>query len=186
MDKVKLEFKIPKMKTIEYGGIEIKIVPFLTTAQQVVLINRYLEDYFKEGDTNLIPLSNYRYLEAEYNLLNNLLSLATDIDTTGLDENLLSDSNFSHIICENIDNFWDFYAKLTNIIEEIKEQKNSVPLLLSGLIEKAYGILDKVSDISPEQIEKLQQTSTDLMEKLKESQVLGKVASPKTRKTKPQ
>lgn len=177
MDKVKLEFKAPKSKTIEYNGIDIIINPFLEVGAQAVLIEHYLEDYFgekKEGDI-LEP-----YAKAEYNLLNYVFQICTNIDTIDLDGNLYDDkTNLVNPILDEIVNYWDFRAILTNVVSRKEEQirlDNSIGKVLGGLVEKAYDLLDKFGEVKPEEIEKLQKTSLELADKLEKSSIIGKPA----------
>ena len=183
MDKVKLEFKVPENKLIEYNGLTIEITPLLTIAQQVFLINRYIDEYFNKTENALIKNPKYNYFEAELNLKNYILQTNTNIDAGNLDNDVYADGAFWDRITSEIINYDDFRYTLDIIIDEIKEQitlDNSVGKVISGLVDKAYEILNKLSDISPEEIEKLQQTGTRLIEDLKNSSVLGNNPAPIT------
>jgi len=91
-NKVKLEFVFPNRKVIEYNSVEIQVDTFLTTSQQVFLINRYIEEYFQESSVNFVKSSEYSYLTAEYNMINYIFQLLTNVDTDNLDDNIYSDS----------------------------------------------------------------------------------------------
>jgi len=178
-DKVKLEFTAPKNVKVNYNGITIEVNPFLTTAQQVFLISKYLEEYFNknEKEENLTSESKYSHLNAEYSMINYILQLKTNIDTENLDNNFYSDTDFTQKITASITNYFDFRNKLNFIINEIKQQNvldSSVGTVLSNLIEKALVILDKFSEISPEELEKARDAGLELLEKLEKSKILEK------------
>ena len=184
MDKVKLEFKIPKTKKIEYNGVEIEVYPFLEVGAQSVLIEKYLEDYFGEPVEGEIIKG---YAKAEYNLLNYLFQVATNIDTSDLDSNLYSDENLIMGVLGSIVNYSFFRGMLEQAVQDKKEEirlEASLGKVLSALIEKGYDVLDKFSEIKPEEIEKLQKTGIDLAKKLEESSIIGKPAVKKPRQKK--
>jgi len=171
-NKVKLEFVFPNRKVIEYNSVEIQVDTFLTTSQQVFLINRYIEEYFQESSVNFVKSSEYSYLTAEYNMINYIFQLLTNVDTDNLDDNIYSDSVLLNNITSSIVNYFDFRNKLNFIINEIKQQNvlnSSIGIVLSDLIDKAYGILDKFSDISPEQLEKAREDGLSFLKRLEKS-----------------
>jgi hypothetical protein len=176
MDKVKLEFKIPEMKTFEYQGVQIEVNPFLSAAQQAFLINKYLEAYFIKTEISAVALSEYDYLGAEFTLKDLLCQTSTNLDTDALDSNFYFDPGFWSVITERISNYDDFKHTLDIIVAEIKEQKmlnNQLGKVLSGLLDKLNKIFD---NISPEEVEKLQKQTGELVEKLKEvAPLAGKV-----------
>ena len=174
-NKVKLEFVAPKVINVVYKNAEVEITPFLTTAQQIYLINEYVKIYFEKKNFEFIENSEYSYLNAEYTLINYILQLITNIDAENLDNNFYSDPEFVSTITGQIKNYNDFRNKLNFIINEIKQQNilnNSVGTVLSDLVEKAYSILDKISDISPEEIEKAKESGLELLKKLEDSSII--------------
>jgi len=184
MKKVKLEFKAPENKTIEYNGITITVNPFLEVGAQSVLIEHYLEDYFseKQEDDILEP-----YAKAEYNLLNYVFQICTNIDTENFDGNLYDDKrNLVEPVLETIENYWDFRNILLNIVNRKEEQiriDNSIGKILTDLVDKAYELLEKFSEVKPEEIEKLQKTGIELAERLEKSSIIGKpVRKPRQKK----
>lgn len=172
MEKVKLEFKLPKSKKIEYGDITIEVVPFITTSQQVFLINQYVNDLFKEEGGEG---TGYNYLDAEYNLVNYLYQMVTNIDTDEMSPDIYSDHGLFDLVTSSIYNYNDFIMKLEKVVEGKKESialENSLGNVLSKFVDKAYAILDKVSNISPEEIKKLQDTGMEIANKLEKSSIL--------------
>ena len=181
MDKVKMEFKAPEKKILEYNGISFELDPFLTSGEQIYLINNYIETYFKYPTNKLVNASEYAYLEAEYGLFNLILMNKTNIDATvgNFSEDLFSDDLFIARVINNINNYGDFRNKLSYIINEIKQQealKNSVGKVLDELVEKAYSVLAKLTDITPEELAKMQESSLSLLKQVEESSILGKAA----------
>lgn len=176
MDKVKLGLLVSEQVSVEHNGVAFQVETFLNFAKQVFLTNVYLEEYFKNPDENLIGLSDYSFLDAECKLMYHLLKLNTNIDVDSMENDVYVDSVLASKLAGAIVNFKSFRGKLSFIISEIKEQKNlkaSVGETLSALISKGYDILDKMADITPEQLEKTRQTGLELVDKLKEANPFG-------------
>lgn len=187
MDKVKLEFVIPKEEIIKYGEHEIKIVPFLQTAQQVVLINNYVDDYFSEREDKLIKESKYNYLEAELNLMNYILQSVTNIDISDFNANLYSDIVLWDNIKKSIINYDEFRKRLDMVVEIIKENialENSLGKVVENLINKINEFVDKAGNISPEVIEQARIAGLEMLDELKKSSVLGNVEEQKGKNAK--
>jgi len=168
MDKVKLEFKIPENKTIEYQGVQIQVNPFMGIAQQSFLINKYLEAYFVKTEISLVALSEYDYLGAEFALKDYVFQTSTNLETATLDNNFYCDPGLWSAITSEIVNYDKFRFVLDYIVDEIKEQKmlnNQLGKILSGLLDKLNNVF---ANITPEEIEKLQKETGELADKLKE------------------
>ena len=179
MDKVTVEFKIPEKKTIVYKGVSIEIIHSLALAHQAVLINRYMGDYFGKSDKPLIPLSDYNYIPAEFNLFNYILQGCTNIDVETLNNDAYVDPEFVERITSEIVNYNDFRYRLENIVGEVKEQlvlANSLGTVISDLVNRAEPLLKSLAEITPEQIESTKKAGLELADKLKESSVLGEDA----------
>ena len=87
----------------------------------------------------------------------------------------------------SIVNYSFFRGMLEQAVQDKKEEirlEASLGKVLSALIEKGYDVLDKFSEIKPEEIEKLQKTGIDLAKKLEESSIIGKPAVKKPRQKK--
>lgn len=178
MDKVKLEFKIPKNVTIEYNGIEVVVFPYLDTATQIVLINSYLRDFFVKEGEGLIISSETDFLTAEFKMMNYILQVCTNIDTDDINGDIYSDPFFWEKIISTITNYQMFRERLSFILEEIRRQikmKLSTGIVLSEFVEKFYKVLDNFSNITPEELENARKTGIEIMEELKKSNLLGSV-----------
>jgi len=175
MDKVKLELKVPKVKTVEYNGVEFTVVPFLGMAEQVVLTNRYIVDYFRVSEKPVVIGNEYNLFEAEFNLKNTLFQMVTNLDTDSMENDLYFDVDLWETVTSQIINYGDFTVRLDKSISEIKEQftlNSSIGKVVSEFVEKLYPLLEKISDISPEQIQTTLEESKGLLKDLEENSVL--------------
>jgi hypothetical protein len=176
MDKVQLG-KISALNVkVEHNGVVFEVENFLDFSKQIFLTNIYLEEYFKNPEESLVALSDYNFIDAECKLLYNLLKLNTNIDVDSMENDAYVDSPLMAKVAGAIYNFKSFRTNLSFMISEIKEQralKASLGETVSALVSKGYELLDKVTDISPEQIEKVRTTGLELVEKLKENNPFG-------------
>jgi hypothetical protein len=175
MDKVKLLVIATKKQPIEYNGVRIEVGCFLSAPQQVFLINQYLKEYFSKFAEPMVEVSDYSYIEAEFGLKNYIFQSNTNIDTENMDTNAYVDSQLWQVITSEITNYGDFRNKLNFIIGEVKEQialKNSIGNVLSGLIEKAYALFEKINLASPEEIKEMQEKSGELLKEIESSSIL--------------
>lgn len=174
MDKIKLELKTPAKVTIDYRGFSIELDPFLTIAEQIVIINNYLDEYFTKPSDKENTVG-YSYLDAEYMLMSLIYQLKTNIDTSAMENDDYAHESLFNIVTLSIHNYNDFRKKLDKIVE-IKEKElvleNSVGSILSYSFEKLNSILDKVGETTPEQLENLQKIGIGLVERLEKSSVL--------------
>jgi len=172
MDKVKIEVKIPENVQITHNGVIITITPFITVAKQIFLINHYMQDYFGTGADG----TGYATLNAAYNLKNYLFQINTNIDTENMDNDVYVDDVLWEKITREIVN-WSLFAEHLYLVVEEKKRlvalENSLGTVVSGLVLKGYSVLDKLSEITPEQIEKTRETGIELIQKLQDSSVLG-------------
>lgn len=175
MDKVKLEFEAPKTKMVIYNDVTIQVNAYLTMAQQAVLVNKYVEEYFAEEESGLIPACKRHELEAETNLRNYLFQMVTNIDTDSLDNDIYVDEEFWYSITRAIVNYDNFSSLLYNVKDSMEKQiaeQNSVGKIVSGLVGKVNEMINNISSINPEEIAKLQAIGTDLMKQLEQPPVI--------------
>jgi len=176
MDRLKLEFKLPKSKIIEYNGVEIELTPFLGTVQQITLISRYVMDYFNIEDNQLtIPQDKYNSFVAEINMINYIMQMCTNIETGNLEPDIYADPRLVEVITSNIINFWDFRTRLEKTVSEIKEQEvldKSLGQVIEKLGIKLADILETFASFAPEDVDKVKDTALTLLAKLEDSSIL--------------
>ena len=178
MDKVKLEFKTPKNKIVEYNGVEFEVTPLLGLTQQIIIINKYLEAYFENRtDDKATPMSKYNYIEAEYTLANYIIQLTTNIDVTDATYELMLDTRLLDTITSEIYNYKELRSRLDYIINEIKEQKNldkSVGAILDSAVSDIKDLISNFSDINitPEQLEEVKNVGENMIKELQQSAIL--------------
>lgn len=174
-NKVKLEIKTPENKTIEYDGITIEINPFIDFAEQVLLINEYVKDFFGDITEIVVPKTKYHVFEAECRLMYYIIQLNTNIDMSDVDNNIYINDKLWETITKEISNYWNFRERLDEVVYEIKEQEkldNSLGKVLSDILEKAEGFIDQLNNITPETIKELQDTGVGLIEELEKANVM--------------
>lgn len=175
MDKVKYELKTQKPKIIEYNNIDIEVQPFLGFIHQMYLIEEYIKYYFGQPDEVLFDIDSYHYIEAECRLMGALVQLVTNIDVTDINNDFYADTALWNKITESIINYEDFRNKLEKALQATREKintNNSLGSVISNLAEKLNDYLDKISDMSPEDIENLKKSGVELIERLEKSSVL--------------
>jgi hypothetical protein len=172
MDKKVIKFEeLTYVSGGTYNGEEIRVLPRIPASLQVVLINRYLEDYFNPK-SNSIPDCRYGFVDAENQLKVSLIESLTDIELKDVDfVTMLASGIFERIIKEVI-NYAEFKAMLygsVKIVEREKELRESVNGMLGNLISKISEFADKMNSISPDEMKKIAQDSTELLKKVEES-----------------
>lgn len=175
MDKVKLEIKIPEKVIINYNGVDIEIIPFLTIAQEAFLIQKYIEDYFGNPTDILINGTRYHYLEAETKLKNYLIQLITNIEIEDLDVNIYSDSVLWNKIEDEILNYYDFEMKLYKVVNSVKQEENikySIGSVISNLVDKANAFIEKMEDMDPDKLKEAGEKGLELVERLEKTSIL--------------
>lgn len=181
MEKIKLEYKVPKNVSFEWNGNNIEVQPYLDLPQQSVLIKKYLMEYFNEGyamrepEDVILSDSKYCYLEAEYSLMNLLLHLVTNIEVqeNDFDLNVYDSSDLYNQVISRIKNYDSFKERLNRIILDIKEeeaQQKSIGTVLDSIADRLYLVLDNFSNITPENIANLAQLTGDLTGKINDVQ----------------
>lgn len=179
-NKVKLQLQVPEIVTIEYGDAKIEVLPYMDLAQQVILINAYINDYFMptEKEEYFVPYSEYHFIEAEIKHIHYLFEMHTNIDVSAKDfnQNILADERLINKVIDLIVNYDDFRYRLDVIIGEMKEQmaiRMSSGTVLKNIADKISQILESIPDMNPEDIEKLQKEGLGMLDRLENSSVLS-------------
>lgn len=176
MEKVKINFDVysDKKERFTFGDILVEVKPYLSTAEQIFLINKYIQDYFQEDE--LFPNMKWNCFRAELNLKIVLLQMSTNIDIDDINDNIYTHVEFWKNIFDRIENYKEFEALLYACIEDMKETiriEKSIGTVLENLVSEGYSLLEKIPEMSPEEIEKLQKETANLAEKLESSSLIG-------------
>jgi len=175
MKKVKLTLEAQEAGSIEYNGKSIEVKSYMGIAQQGILIEKYVEEYFSDNPERLIKASEYNYLEAEYNLMDYILQTCTNIDTKDLDEDVYANSDLFDRVAGVIWNYGAFKERLYKVVQEVKEQKamdKSAGKIIEDLAEKANALLTEFGKLDPKEISKLQDTGKELIDELKKNSLV--------------
>lgn len=177
MDKVKLEFKLPENEIIEYNDNTFELSTFIPVNIQVFLINEYTKDYFNYSKDNEVAIenTNYNYLSAEINMKSYILQLLTNIDTESINPDIFVDQDFWDNITCSIHNYDNFRESLNAVLQLAKEEKlemTSVGFAINKLFDVIIPILNKFSDIAPEQIQKTTEELRKLVDDMGDSSIV--------------
>jgi len=174
-NKVKLEIKTPANKAFTYNGTTVEIIPYIDFAEQVLLINEYVKDFFGDINEIIIPETKFHVFEAECRLMNYIIQLNTNIDMSEIDNNIYVEDKLLEVITSQISNYPQFRERLNKVVYEVREQiklDNSLGKVLSDILEKAKGFIEQMENISPDDIKALQDTGMGLIKELEQSSVL--------------
>ena len=175
MDKVKLEFKVPKIRIAEYNGKEIEVIPELLISQQALLINKYVQTYFGTVETPLIDGQGYNFLEAEYDMIGYIIQMNTNIDMTNFPNDLYVDDTFIKLILGEITNYESFRKSLDKIVADIKESKNSEYALgkvLSEFFDNISATVEKFTNINTDELKEIIKDSEKLLKRTEDSSLV--------------
>lgn len=173
--RVKVEIKVPQNKTIEYNGVTIEINPYIDFAEQILLINEYVNDLFSESNEILVPKTKNHIFEAECRLKNYIIQINTNIDMSNIDNNIYIDDFLWAVLMREISNYSEFRKRLDYVVFEVREQiklENSLGQVLSDILEKVQGFVEQIEKISPEDIKQLQEVGTGMISELEKTSIL--------------
>jgi hypothetical protein len=175
LEKKVYEFKLPKEKKIEFGEYEITFSPYLTLSQQVVLIKKYIGNYFDLSNATIKELP-YNYFDAQLMLKLNVIDLLTDIDVKSVDVDTLISIGLFDKIQDKIINYWEFESTLEEVIKLIRENivnKNSINSSFVEVKNKIMDLLEKLSNINPDEIKQLAEKGTGLLKELENTPMVN-------------
>lgn len=177
MDKVKLNIIEPKLKKIEYNDQEIKVKPYMTIAEQVLLIHHYVKDYFlPDPELIVIQETSRNPVWAEIKMRLEVIKRFTDIDTAELDIDNFFASGLWEKITEDIKNYSEFYTRLNAYVSDIEKEmlyKKSLGVVIDDLAERLEGIINRLANITPEQLDKIKGVGEELLKEIESSPVSG-------------
>ena len=154
MEKEKIVLEKSEVVIFDFDGKKIKVQPYITMAQKVILIQSYIQSYFDEGDF----VENY--IIAENGNVLGILDLCTNIDIDGLSFDDVISSGLWDNVRDNILNYNEFEGHLWEVVDKIKKQnelEKSIGNSFDKISNAVIQFLGKISelDLSSEGITKL-------------------------------
>jgi hypothetical protein len=178
-EKIKILVKRAKNVVIDYNGSEIVVQPYLTTENQIILAGNYLADYFDSSSLG----KEYNVLLAENGLLLAVIQLCTNIDMSeilsskDLSDDFLSNTQLCDDIISKIQNYWEFYTRLTTIVDDVRREKEmqlSLGAVIDGLATKVSSLLENLMGFEPtdENMQKIK----DMLKTVESSPIMKQLA----------
>ncbi|GIU69811.1 MAG: hypothetical protein KatS3mg002_1047 [Candidatus Woesearchaeota archaeon] len=156
MEKKKIELKLVNPITLHVGEISFKIQPYFTFEQEIKIINVYLSTFFDNED------EIYRkYLLAEKAMILAIIDEITDIDieSEDFDLDLFIANGFWNKILEVIgEKYKKLLDDIKNIVQIINFEKKlqlSISSNLNAVFANINKILEKLSQLDEDKLEKL-------------------------------
>ena len=172
MEKIEIQLKQPKNKTIEYNGYEIQVSPIITAGEQMGLIASYITSLLSEkvyGDDKNVDA--HGYFNRELGQMMYIINSHTNISLNPEDAGTFFDSEVWESIKQSIINYEEFRDRQDLILGETLEKierETSISNLVSSLFEKYAPIVEKLLEINPEELKKLQEDNEKLFKELRE------------------
>lgn len=153
-NKQKIAFNDVEYVEVPFQNQIIKVKPYLSLTDQVVLTEVYLEEFFSNETSSVIA--------SEHKLMLAVLDYCTDIEVDNkIVQNLLSNYKLWKDINSKIQNYSAFRALLSQTVEEVKERKR-LEKSLGNLLEKILGFFNNLTDISPESLDKIKEILSEV------------------------
>lgn len=168
MEKKKFSYKQDEEPVkIKFNGETISVQPYIRVAEKIVLIDRYISDYFYPPEDSIkISSLNFDSVGAKHSLILAILDLKTSIDIRD-DEFDLDDFLASGLwdeIKESIQNYAELEKDLLDAIENKKYQieiETSISYVFSEFMKQLS------EKIGVENIDKLKILSESLINEMK-------------------
>lgn len=176
MEKKIIEFGETEKSIVQFDGQDIEITPFISGSLEAFLIDQYIQDYFYSNeDKKILPSLSRNYLGAELHLKLTILDRLTNIQISNA-----NDPNYGDKVCtelwglvvNEIKNFWDFEESLSSVLDEIKKEielEKSVGGVIGGVAAKINELLDKLKDISPDEMKQMTGEASRVLKELETS-----------------
>lgn len=168
MNKIIMEYDVPKNVKFLYRGKEVEVIPFLSLDAQAFLINSYLEDYSLETENVLISGTKFHSFEADCKMVNYILKLNTNIDVDSCENSIYADMGLWNLVTRSIENWSQFEKRLNSVLYDI-EKENSLGTILDNLLNRVDKMLAEFEKVTPEDIERMATTGKDLISELGKS-----------------
>jgi hypothetical protein len=171
MEKKVVQFENKVNVEIDFYGQKIAVIPYIDAVHQSIFIERYLERYFNPKD-NSIPGCRYAFADSENELKIAVIEELSDLELKDVDMIALLVSGLFEKIVSVVTNWAEFKAilyKSVTIVEKEKELQESVGGVIGVLTSKLGGFIDKLNEISPDDMKKLVSDSQELLKGLEQS-----------------
>lgn len=177
MNKTKYDFspQDEEVVLLKYQGTTISISTSLSLSEKGVLIDLYLSNYLNSDISMSGDFSRFDYIGAETALILALLDMKTSIDVKDESFNIdgFTQTGLWERIHQSISNYEQFRKELDRVVQDAKDEivlKNSIGSVLESLFEKAFSIMNDISNsVSEENVEKATLAAKELMNELKKS-----------------
>lgn len=181
MEKIQLKFSKKSNIPITFFGTEISVNPIIRIDEQQTLRNIYIESLFREGRDK-----QWDEQFAEFMFRRGILGLKTNIDIDSIKEieeiDELIWGEFYEKIIDTISNYYDVHNGVVLSMEnEIRrmEIENNIGSIISGILEKVKPIIDTLTNMKPEDFEKMKTEANELIEKTKSEPIASVLADMK-------
>ncbi|MHA1304041.1 MAG: hypothetical protein ACTSRA_14065 [Promethearchaeota archaeon] len=164
-EKIQMKFFPIDVIEFEFQGNKIKLIPFFSITNKVVLIDGYIENLM-DVETTI----GERYIASEYALILHIVDSLTNIDINAIDVNVLTSSGLWNEIKQRIP-YNEFRTELMQAIrlylEDISFNRTAKDVL-TELSKKIYIALDKITNLDSEAIKDAANIFVDELKNLNE------------------
>jgi hypothetical protein len=171
MEKKVVQFKKKANVEIDFYGEKVTVIPYIDAVHQSIFIERYLARYFDPKD-NSTPGCRYAFADSENELKIAVIEELSNLELKDIDMIGLLVSGFFEKLVNVVTNWGEFKATLyqsVKIVEKERELQESVGGVISGLASKLGGLIDKLNEISPDELKQLVSDSQGLLKGLEQS-----------------
>jgi hypothetical protein len=164
-----------------FKGIIIDIKPYLTIAEQLQLINSYIQNYFfPDEEEKLIGMIESDPFNTEYALRLEIIDMCTSIDGKSVESVNVFYTGLWEKIENSIINYNEFRSILSKIINEIEREQSlrkSIGSVIDGLMSRIESILvelnESLANFKPEDIDKIKEAGLSMLKEVENSSVAG-------------
>ena len=176
MEKKILEFGETEKNIVQFDGQDIEVTPFISGSLEAFLIDQYVQDYFYSNtDQKILPSLSRNYLGAELHMKLTIFDRLTDIQISNANDSDYTDKDCTELwelVIDKIKNYWEFEESLSSVLGEIKKElelEKSVGGVIAGVANKINELLDKLKDISPDEMKQMTIEASKVLKELEVS-----------------
>ena len=176
MEKKILEFGETEKNIVQFDGQDIEVTPFISGSLEAFLIDQYVQDYFYANtDQKILPSLSRNYLGAELHMKLTILDRLTNIQISNANDSDYTDkvcTELWELVIDKIKNYWEFEESLSSVLGEIKKElelEKSVGGVIAGVANKINELLDKLKDISPDEMKQMTIEASKVLKELEVS-----------------